>query len=275
MKHSFLIIILVFSAAINVSGQCSEADIKALEAFDQAWSKAGESGNRTALMNIYADDYVGLPAKLNKTKTIENTIKASERNKANPKMADKVTADNYMITCTPTTATITHRNVITTPMGAGGREETFYTRSIHVLEKRNGRWQVVGNVGHGLDDYDLLSYMELDWGNAIKNKDTVWFDRNVAADYREVDLMDGKVRNKADAMKAMKADKTVTNSFNTEEMNIRIDGNTAVVTGLVHVLGRDEKGQPMDMRVRYTDTFIKRDGRWQAWASQAMIVPKQ
>ncbi len=41
----------------------------------------------------------------------------------------------------------------------------------------------------------------------------------------------------------------------------RYDGNTAIVTGVNHVKGRDDKNQPFDLRVRFT---IKRDGRWQA-----------
>jgi hypothetical protein len=31
---------------------------------------------------------------------------------------------------------------------------------------------------------------------------------------------------------------------------------------------------PFDVTLRFTDTYIKRDGRWQAWASQATMIPK-
>ncbi len=125
MKRILAMLVLTLAAVGYVFGECSDADRKALEAFDRAWGDAGVNGDRTALMNIYADDYAGLPGMLNKTVTIEDTMKAFERNKANPQMADKITHDNYMISCTPTTATITHRNIITTKDGAGGKEETF------------------------------------------------------------------------------------------------------------------------------------------------------
>ena len=121
MRYIFgtlLVIAGIFGAAF---GQCSDSDKKALEAFDMAWGTAGENGDKAALMDIYADDYVGFPAMLNKTQTIENTMKGFEQNKANPAMTDKITHDLYMISCSATTATITHRNVIWTPDGTGGK----------------------------------------------------------------------------------------------------------------------------------------------------------
>jgi ketosteroid isomerase-like protein len=248
-----------------------------LEAFDRAWGAAGEKGDRAALQNIYADDYMshGIGEMTNKTQAIEDTMKQFERDKANPQMADKVTHDYYMITCTPTTATITHRNVITTKFGTGGKEETFYTRSVHFLEKRNERWQVVSNAGGAIDDYAALIYMEREWGDAIKNRDTNWFERNLASDFSEINFMTGELMNKSAAMAALKADKTIIDSFDMQNTNVRIDGNTAVITGSVQIKGRDEKNQPVDMRLRYTDTFIKRDGRWQAWASHPTLMPSK
>lgn len=47
----------------------------------------------------------------------------------------------------------------------------------------------------------------------------------------------------------------------------------ASVTGINRVVGRDEQGKPIDRRVRFTDVFIKRDGRWQVWATQGTVIP--
>jgi ketosteroid isomerase-like protein len=267
--------VLVFSAATFAFGECTDTDKKALEAFDRTWSEAGEKGNRAALMNVYADDYISMPEMTNKTQAIDDTMKSFERDKVNPLMADKISHDNYMITCTPTTATITHRNVITTKAGAGGKEETFFTRSVHFLEKRKGKWQVVSNAGHGLDDYGVLMYMEHDWNNATLKRDVEWFDKNYAADFSGVSSRTGAIMNKVQDVADMKNDKSVFEPFELSEMNIRIDGNTAVVTGVNRVKGRDEKGQPFDFRTRFTDTFIRRDGRWQVWATQGTRIPTE
>jgi len=274
MKRILVMFVLTFAATAGYAfGECSDADRKALEAFDRAWGDAGQKGDRAALMNVYADDYVSLPEMVNKTLTIENTMKAFEADKAAPQMADAITHDNYMITCTPLTATVTHRNAVTVKNGTGGKEETFYTRSVHFLEKRGGKWQVVSNAGHDLSDYDFLGYMEMDWNNAYTKHDAAWFEKNYADDMSEVDTADGKMSNKKQAIAAMLADKTVSDSVKIESMNTRIEGNTAVVTSVVHSKGRDEKGQAFDRRTRYTDVFVKRDGRWQVWATQGTRIP--
>lgn len=273
MKCIFLILALTFTFAGNAFGECGEADKKALEAFDRAWGEAGTKGDRNALMTIYADDYAGLPGMQNKTQTIEAAMKAAERDRANPNMADKISHDNYMITCTPNSAVITHRNIVTTKNGAGGKEETFWTRSVHFLEKRAGKWQVVGNAGNSLDESAMLGYMELDWNTADRNKDMSWFEKNFAADYSSVSSRTAKIATKSEDLAEMKTDKSVTEWNDLSNMNIRIDGNTAVVTGVVHSKGRDDKNQPFDRRVSFTDTFIKRDGRWQVWATQGTRIP--
>ena len=125
MKRIFLMFVLMFAVVGYAFGECSNADKTAMEAFDRAWGDAGVKGDRTALMAIYADDYAGLPGMQNKTQTIDATMAGFEKDKANPNMADKVSHDNYMITCTPTSAVITHRNIIWTKNGTGGKEETF------------------------------------------------------------------------------------------------------------------------------------------------------
>ncbi len=273
MKHIFLILALTVTFTGYAFGECGDADKKALEAFDRAWGEAGVKGDRNALMAIYADDYTGLPAMQNKTQTIEAAMKAAERDRANPNMADKISHDNYMITCTPASAVITHRNIVTTKNGAGGKEETFWTRSVHFLEKRGGKWQVVGNAGNGLDESAMLAYMEMDWNNADINRDMSWFEQNFAADYSSVSSRTAKIYTKAEELAEFKNDKSRDESAELSEMNIRVEGNMAVVTGVNHVKGRDEKNQPFDYRLRFTDTFIKRDGRWQVWATQGTRIP--
>ncbi|HEY0461913.1 MAG TPA: nuclear transport factor 2 family protein [Pyrinomonadaceae bacterium] len=275
MKRLLAIGILISSAAVFAFGECSDLDKKALESFDRAWGQAGEKGDKNALMAIYADDYTGLPGMLNKTRTIETTMATFEENKANPQMADVVTHDNYFISCTAASATITHRNIITTRVGTGGKEETFWTRSVHVLEKRGDRWQVVSNAGNGLDEYAVIGYMEMDWNNAVKTRDWTWMEKNFAPDFSDISSSSGKLMNKKESIEDSKGDKAKYFTVDTQGMNIRIDGNMAVVTGTFHLKGQDEKGQSVERSLRFTDTYIRRDGRWQVWASQGTALAKQ
>ncbi len=271
MKTFFTIVAVMIATTLSAVAQCSDSDKKSLEAFDRAWGKAGETGDKTALGAVYADDYVGLPGMQNKTATIDGTMKAFDRNRANPAGADKVTHDGYMITCTPNTATITHRNIVWTRDGAGGKPETFWTRSIHVVEKRGGKWQVVSNAGHDMDDAMTLGYLEHDWNDASVKKDRGWFDKNYAADYSSVSSRNAGLMNKEeDIADSMKGGDTWNDL---SELNIRVDGNTAIVIGVNHVKGKDDKGVAYDVRSRFTDTWIKRDGHWQAWATQGTRIP--
>lgn len=275
MRKILGLLVLIGVAITTAAAQCSEADKKALEAFDGAWSKAGQGGDRAALMNILADDYVAFPGRQGKASAIEATMRTFETNKTNPAGADKVTYDHYIISCTPVTATITHRNTISTLDGVGGKPETFYTRSVHFLEKRGGRWQVVSNAGNDLDDYGVLWYLEQDWNNAVWKKDKGWFDRNYASDFTSISSTTAKIMNKAEDIADTMDDKSTLEIVETTGMNIRIDGNYAIITGTFRMKGKDEKGSAFDRKIRYTDTWIKRDGRWQAWSSQGTIIPTE
>ena len=273
MRYILGILILVSATFAMAFGQCSDADKKALEAFDRAWGDAGVNGDKTVLTNIYADDYVGMPGMQGKTATIDGTMKTFERNKANPAMADKVTHDAYMITCTPNTATITHRNIIWTPDGTGGKPDTFWTRSVHFLEKRGGKWQVVSNAGHEMNDPMVIGYLEQDWNDAALKRDKSWFDKYYAADYSSVSSTSAALMNKKEDIADIMKGSGGANWNELSEMNIRVDGNTAIVTGVNHVKGKDEKGVAFDNKYRFTDTWVKRDGRWQAWATQGTKIP--
>lgn len=262
---TLIITAAMFGAAF---GQCSNADKAALEAFDRAWGVAGETGDKAALMNILADDFVGLPGMIGKTASIENTMKGFEANKKNPN-PDKVTHDHYYISCTPMSATITHRNTVWTADGEGGKPETFWTRSVHFLEKRGGKWQVVSNAGGGgLDDYGVLWYLEQDWNDAVAKQDKDWFEKNYASDFTSISSSSAKLMNKAEDIADTVDPKSKIDSAETTDMNIRVDGDKAIVTGVFHIKGKDDKGAAFDRKIRYTDVWIKRDGRWQAWSSQ-------
>lgn len=275
MKNTIILITMILATALTVAAECSDSDKQALAALDGKWSKAGQSGDKAALMALYADDYMGLPGMQSKSSAIDATMATFERNKANPAGADKVTYDHYIISCTPMTATITHRNTVWTPHGTGGKPETFYTRSVHFLEKRNGNWQVVSNAGNDLDDYGILWYLEQDWNNAIWKKDKGWFEKNYAADFTSISSTSAKVMSREEDIADAVNDKSTFDLVETTGMNIRIDRNFAIITGTFRLKGKDEKGSAFDRKIRYTDTWIKRDGRWQAWSSQGTTVPAE
>jgi ketosteroid isomerase-like protein len=242
MKRILTTTLLILSVTTLVFGQCSEADKQKLMAFDKAWGEAGQRGDKAFLQNVYADDYINtsLAGTLTKAQAIENAVRAADRLRANPQNADSVSHDNYVITCTPNTATITHRNVSTRKVD--GKEQDFYTRSVHFLEKRGGEWRVVSDAGGPLNDAGQLLYMEMEWSDADKKGDVAWFERNLAADYYGVSSLTGKLNTKAEDIADIRNRKEVIDSAVASDMDVRVEGNTALVTGVYRLKGARREG---------------------------------
>jgi ketosteroid isomerase-like protein len=267
MKKLLGIAIVILSMLGAVYAQCSTADKSALEALDRAWAKANETGDRAALMNIYSDNFSNFAGSVGKKEAVDNAMAGFEARKKSTEPEDDVSYDRYMITCTPVSAMVTHRTIISTQNGAGGKPETYWSRSIHVLEKSGGKWQVVSTTGHDMDDYMTLEYLEQDWNDANKARDTGWFEKNFAPDYVSVSSSSGEIFNKAEDIASVKNDKSTIDLTETTGVNVRIDRNTAVVTGTYRWKGKDEKGVAFDNKIRYIDTWVKRGGRWMVLAT--------
>jgi hypothetical protein len=55
-----------------------------------------------------------------------------------------------------------------------------------------------------------------------------------------------------------------------DDVRVRVFGDAAVVTGRTHGVG-EFAGAPYDVVIRFTDTFVRLKGRWQAVASHASL----
>jgi ketosteroid isomerase-like protein len=191
--------------------------------------------------------------------------------------AEKAKASTEPAPCWVTTTTSSaappdgHRhapNTITTT--EGGKEQTSYSRSVHVFEKRCDRWQVVSNAGHPLSESTALLYLERDWNQAEMKKDAAWFERMLASDYTGVDGRTGKTVSKAENIADIKT--ITTDSASLSGLDVRLKGDTAVITGLSHNKGKDGKGAAFDRTIRFTDVWVKRDGKWQVLSSHGSDV---
>ena len=118
------------------------------------------------------------------------------------------------------------------------------------------------------DDKNALLQMEREWNNALKTKDIGWFERNLADDLTDTSSGDGALHTKSEDIAALKQDKTVYETMELSNLHARVEGNAGVVTGVNHLKGKSEKGESFDLKLSFTDTYIKRGGRWVVWASQ-------
>lgn len=270
MKKRLIVVGLGLLFAGGATAACSDADKAALEKFDRDWSMAGRDGNRAALEAIYAEGYVDLvPGGLSDRKAaIDDSIKAAEKRKASGKAAPVRNQDFYVINCTGNSALITHR--VWGTDGEGDAAETWQMRSVHQLEKVGGAWQVVSNASHGLTDDWLIGYTDLEWNQAELKGDKAWFERTLADDYWGVSSRNGALEDKESFLADFGRDKV--SVAVTTDMEVQVDGDHGMVTGVYHSEGTDKDGKAFKRKTRYIDTFIKRDGRWQIWSSQGTEV---
>jgi len=93
----------------------------------------------------------------------------------------------------------------------------------------------------------------------------------IAADWT-VTGPDGRVSTRADVLRdAFETKVHRIAAIEIDDVQVRVFGDTAVVTGRTH--GRGEYANtPYEVRIRFTDVFVRRDGRWQAVASHASLL---
>ena len=82
---------------------------------------------------------------------------------------------------------------------------------------------------------------------------------------------DGKVTNKAESLADAKATKYESVTY--DDLKVTAFGDTAIATGVFKAKGTDKSGKPMDLRERFTDTWVKMpSGKWQCVASQGSTI---
>jgi ketosteroid isomerase-like protein len=119
---------------------------------------------------------------------------------------------------------------------------------------------------------DVLK-LENDWSTAWQKKDVAFLQKLWADEYLNTD-QDGATYTKAQDLSNVVASGTSTTSFALTDMKVHVFGNTAVVTGL-NTLKSTFKGRDTSGAYRFTDVFVKRDGRWQVVATQSTPAPKK
>ena len=111
-----------------------------------------------------------------------------------------------------------------------------------------------------------LMQLERGWCSASVKNDVATVSAILADDYTDV-VLTGTVANKAQTLSDVKTDKATVCEI--DLMQVRVYGDAAVVVGRV-----TEKSASFNGQYRYTDMYIRRDGRWICVASQATETKK-
>ena len=107
--------------------------------------------------------------------------------------------------------------------------------------------------------------LERAWLDAYEKRDVVAMTAIVADDFT-ITFSDGSIQTKPQIIESLRRPGGSTSKFTTENVQSRVYGDTVVLIGLV-ISEWKQNGQPMSDRSRYTDTYVKRNGKWQVVAS--------
>ena len=78
----------------------------------------------------------------------------------------------------------------------------------------------------------------------------------------------GKVTGRTEMLATAKATKY--DSVDYDDLKVTVFGDAAIATGTFKAKGTDSSGKPMDVHVRWTDTWVKMpSGKWQCVASHS------
>jgi len=112
--------------------------------------------------------------------------------------------------------------------------------------------------------------LEDQWTTALVQRDTRTFDRLLAPNF--VYTENATVMNRGDVIKSVNGSDRVEWARN-EGMRVHDFGDVQVITGVLHLRGREKQGS-FDRRYQFTDTWQRRNGRWQIIAAQDYLIPK-
>ena len=111
-----------------------------------------------------------------------------------------------------------------------------------------------------------LIQLEQDWAEALNRKDMDAVACLLANEFEDADV-DGSLHTRKETLEHIPNKKPGTNQLS--EMRGYVEGNMGFTRGLATLV--DASGKVV-ARVRFTDVFAYRDGRWQALAGQESLL---
>jgi hypothetical protein len=112
--------------------------------------------------------------------------------------------------------------------------------------------------------------LEDQWTTALVRRDAATFERLLAPNF--VYTEDATVMSRGDVIRSVTGPDRVEWARN-EGMKLHDFGDVHVITGVLHLRGRGRQGA-FDRRYQFTDTWQRRNGRWQIIAAQDYLIPK-
>lgn len=108
------------------------------------------------------------------------------------------------------------------------------------------------------------------WMQSYVQRDTAFLERYLADDYVST-FPDGAVLDKQGEIAALASGAVALTAMTPREMNVRIYGDAAVITGQSGIRAT-VNGEEVSGEFRFTDVWVRQDNRWLAVASQVTRI---
>jgi len=110
------------------------------------------------------------------------------------------------------------------------------------------------------------------WDKAIVRKDVAAIAANMADDFRNI-RSNGSVVDKDTFLREITAPELVIDPYTVEDFDVRVYGDTALLSGRTRMTGRDS-GKPFVAHYRYIDVYVRRGGVWRVVSVQITSIPE-
>ena len=127
-----------------------------------------------------------------------------------------------------------------------------------------------GDCGPQDPDVRAILALEDDWAKALVRRDTATFHRLLAEGF--VYSEDDRTMSRDAVLREIVAGTDTVQAAQNQGMQVHCFGTTAIVTGWLVVRGRGASGT-FDRRYRFSDVWMRRDGRWQIVAAHDYLAP--
>ena len=282
MKTTFAVILCVLLLLVSACAQKvnDPADVQAIKDTQPAFDKAYNAGNAEALASgFYTADAIKMDP--NQPALVGNDAIRASIQKYFDQFSDegRNVAEDVRVSGDLAVARGTAEGKAS--LKAGGYSAQFKVKWMTAFQRQSdGSWKafwdiynsdlpIADSLSPGVEEQALMQ-IERDWAVAAVRGDLQAFDRILAAEFVQTDEA-GEIKSKKQVFADVRSGATKSESAAQSEMKAFVLGDMAVAHGLVTtkstLRGKDASGQ-----YRWTDTFVKRDGRWQCVASYAVKV---
>ena len=117
------------------------------------------------------------------------------------------------------------------------------------------------------DDERIVAGLDTEYQAAVERNDAKTMDRILADDFVLITGL-GRTYSKKDLLEEARSKSTVYEYQRDTDQKVRVWGDTAVITALLHAKGSTE-GKPFEYRLWFSDTYVRTPGGWRYVLGQA------